>query len=166
DRLPLPLRDVQQDQHLRLLPRAGVRPREGGPRSERHEGRICEGDRVAGHAAGSDPTGPVLPQPEGADLRGLGDRLSEGPAGEATPRCRESGRTHGGVPVAGTAATDTLERGTRIRRAVSDPASLDRLLRQARRRTILFAFATFLVISALLTPRWIREPPPLTLHGF
>src|SRR5205823_5947900 len=79
---------------------------------------------------------------------------------------RESGRTHGGVPVAGTAATDTLERGRRIRRAVSDPASLDRLLRQARRRTILFAFATFLVISALLTPRWIREPPPLTLDGF
>lgn len=49
---------------------------------------------------------------------------------------------------------------------MSDPASLDRLLRKARRWMLLSSVAFTVVISAIIVPLWIREPPPPDLYGF
>jgi hypothetical protein len=49
---------------------------------------------------------------------------------------------------------------------VNDSTSLERLVHQARSWLALPAIAMLLVVSALIAPRWIREPLPLTLDGF
>src|SRR5205807_6759237 len=99
DRLPLAVRHVQQGEHLRLLPRARVRSGEGRPRSERHEGGLREGDRVADGSARPDPSWALLSEQGNADLRGPGDFAPEGPSGPTAFGGRGSGGAPLGVPL-------------------------------------------------------------------